>query len=169
MVSRTLLRMDNRYPTAKERADLQTYLATARARRSALEEVRRAAGPAVEEMMAGIRRMYPQFGQHRPHGFDKGHRDMVLLTHMAANAMFLGETDTLDDQFTHWYKTMLKGVHLTPQFLADTFGLWQDSLERKLSADTFALIRPVVEHLTAALTDLPVPAGDEVGERRPLA
>lgn len=166
MISRTLLRMDNRYPTAKERSDLQSYLATARARRSALEEVRRSAVKVTDNLMAAIRRMYPQFAKHRPQGFDKGHRDMVLLTHMTANAMFLGETDTIDDQFTHWYKTILKGVHLTPQFLTDTYAMWLDSLERNLSPDTFALIRPVAQHLAAALTDLPVPATDEVGERR---
>ncbi|QJW97809.1 globin family protein [Frigoriglobus tundricola] len=169
MVSRTLLRMDSRYPTAKERSDLLTYLATARARRSALEEVRRAAVRVTDDLIANVRRMYPQFGKHRPQGFDKGHRDMVLLTHMAANAMFLGETDTIDDQFTHWYKTILKGVHLTPQFLVDTFALWRDSLERNLSPDTFVMLRPVVDHLSAALSDLPVPSGNEVGERRQLA
>lgn len=169
MLSRTLLRMDNRYPTAKERSALQAYLATARARRSALEEVRRSAVKVIDDLMAGIRRMYPQFGKVRPQGFEKGHRDLVLLTHMAANAMFLGETDTLDDMFTHWYKTMIKGVHMSPQFLTDTFVLWRESLERNLSPDTFSLMRPPVEHLTAILTDIPVPATDETGERRALA
>ncbi|MFO0798588.1 MAG: hypothetical protein U0804_14025 [Gemmataceae bacterium] len=168
MISRTLLHMDNRYPTAKERSDLQSYLATTRARRSALEEVRRSAVRVTDDLMADIRRMYPQFGKIRPQGFDKGHRDMVMLTHMTANAMFLGETDTTDDMFTHWYKTMLRGVHLTPQFLADTFAQWLASLERNLSPDTFALMRPFAEHMAAALTDVPVPAKDEVGERKAL-
>lgn len=169
MISRTLLRMDSRYPTPKERADLTGYLATARARRSALEEVRRSAVKVVDDLMADVRRMYPQFGKIRPQGFDKGHRDMVLVTHMAANAMFLGETDTMDDMFTHWYRSILKSVHVSPQFLADSFGRWRASLERNLSPDTFALLRPYADHLSAVLTDVPVPAADEVGERRPLA
>ncbi|MGL6097528.1 MAG: hypothetical protein ACRC7O_17240 [Fimbriiglobus sp.] len=169
MISRTLLRMDNRYPTTRERADLSAYLATARARRSALEEVRRTASQVADAIIADIRRMYPQFGKIRPQGFDKGHRDLVLVTHMAGNAMFLGETDTIDAMFTHWYKSILKSVHVSPQFLTDTFDLWRVHLEKILTPDTFALVRPVAEHLSAVLTDVPVPATDEVGERRQLA
>jgi hypothetical protein len=169
VISRTLLRYDHRYPTAKERADLTGYLATARARRSALEEVRRSAVKVADDVIADVRRMYPQFGKIRPQGFDKGHRDVVLLTHMAANAMFLGETDTLDDMFTVWYRSILKAVHVSPQFLADTFDRWRASLGRNLSPDTFALLRSYTDHLAAALTDVPVPAADEVGDRRPLA
>jgi hypothetical protein len=161
--------MDHRYPTAKERADLTAYLATARARRSALEEVRRSAIRIVDDTLADVRRMYPQFSKIRPQGFDKGHRDMVLLTHMAANAMFLGETDTLDDMFTHWYKSILKSVHVSPQFLADSFSRWLVSLERNLSPDTFALLRPYADHLSTTLADVPMTAVDEVGERRPLS
>lgn len=168
MISRILLSMDCRYPTAKERADMTAYLATARARRSALEEVRRSSTKVVDDVIADIRRMYPQFAKIRPQGFDKGHRDMVLLTQMAANAMFLGETDTLDDMFTHWYKLILRSVHVSPQFLVDSFNAWRASLERNLSPDTFSLLRPYTDHLTAHLTDVPVPARDEVGERRPL-
>jgi hypothetical protein len=161
--------MDNRYLTARERADLSAYLATARVRRSALEEVRRTAVQVVDGVIADVRRMYPQFGKIRPQGFDKGHRDLVLLTHMAANAMFLGETDTIDAMFTHWYRSILKSVHVSPQFMADTFDLWRAHLERALSPDSFALLRPVVGHRTAVLSDNPGPPGDAVGERRPLA
>lgn len=168
MISRTLLRMDNRYLTTKERADLTAYLATARVRRSALEEIRRNAVRVADDLMGSIRRMYPQFGRIRPLGYDKGHRDMVLLTHMAANAMFLGETDTLDDQFLVWYSTILKGVHMTPQFMTDTMTLWRDSLERALNPDVFALLRPVVEHISTRLTGIPETAKDEIGERLAL-
>ena len=166
MLSRTLSRIDGRYPTPKERADVESYLATAQARRLALEEVRQHSARIVDDLMVGIRRLYPQFGKHRPQGFDKGHRDMVLLTQMTANAMFLGETDTIDDMFTHWYKSILKAVHLTPQFLDDTFRLWSESLRANLSPPTFALIRPFAEHMAGQLAKVPDPATDEVGSRR---
>ena len=166
MLSRILFRIDGRYPTSKERAEIESYLATAQARRAALEEVRERSSRAVDEMMVGIRRLYPQFGKHRPQGFDKGHRDMVLLTNMTANAMFLGETDTIDDMFTHWYVIILKAMHLTPQFLSDTYRLWGESLRANLTPPTYALIRPFVEHMTTNLTAVPVPANDEVGPRR---
>jgi len=165
MISRTLLRMDNRYPKAKERSDLLTYVSSAGGRRIALEEVRRKTGVAIDEVMSEVRKMYPQFGQYRPRGFDKGHSDMCLLTAMTANAMFLGETDTVDDQFVYWYQSILKSVHLSPQFLADSFRLWKEALRRHLTSDSFKLMEPFVQHMIAVLSDIPDPAKDEVGER----
>jgi len=166
MISSCLHKIDNRYLKAKERSDLLAYVATARARRTALEEVRKKTGAAIDSMMGEIRKLYPQFMQYRPHGFDKGHRDMVLLTSMTANAMFLGETDTIDEQFTFWYRSILKAVHLTPQFLTDTFELWAAALKRQLSLDTYEMLEPFVQHMIEKLTDIPAPAKDEVGERR---
>ena len=167
MLTRVLSKIDGRYPTTKERAEIESYLATALARREALEEVRQRAVRVVDDVMAGIRRLYPQFSKHRPQGFDKGHRDMVQLTNMTANAMFLGETETIDDMFTHWYKSILKSVHLSPQFLDDTYRLWLQSLRTNLTPPTFALIRPFAEHMSSSLSSVPDPAIDEVGPRRP--
>lgn len=166
MIARILLRTDNRYPTARERAELSAYAATARARRAALQEVRSAAPRIVDDLISALKPMYPQFAAIRPQGFDKGHRDMVLVTHMAANAMFLGETETLDETFTVWYRSILKAVHVSPQFLVDSFALWRSALERHLSPDTYALLRPYTDHLASALADIPVPAQDETGQRR---
>ena len=166
MIARLLNRLDAAYPSADDRAAVDSYLATADARRAALDEVRRAAGPVAEQIIAGMRTKYPQFARHRTNGFEKGQRDMALLTNMAGNAMFLGEDDTLDDMFTHWYKTILKGVHMSPQFLRDTFDLWLAALRGQLSAGAFALLRPHAEHLAAVLSDVPVPARDETGPRR---
>ena len=166
MISRLIGRLDNAYPTAEERAAVEHYLATADTRRAALDEVRGAAGPVADAVIAGMRTHYPQFGRHRSAGFEKGRRDIVLLTYMAGNAMFLGEHDTLDDMFTHWYKTILKGVHMSPQFMRDTFAFWQVHLKAHLSAAAWGLLRPHTEHLAAVLSDLPVPARDETGYRQ---
>jgi hypothetical protein len=160
------MRLDNAYPSAQDRADIEAYLATAKARRAALGEVRRVAQTVCEEVIAQQRVLYPQFGRHRSAGFEKGLRDMILLTQMAANAMFLGEHDSLDDQFTVWFRTILKAVHVSPQFMRDTFRFWHQSLEKHLSPEAYALLRPHAEHLSETLSDLPVPARDETGPRQ---
>jgi hypothetical protein len=166
MLTTVLNRLDAAYPSAEDRSRIENYLATVDGRRAALDEIRRQAGPVADKVMAGMRSRYPQFARHRPLGFEKGHRDMVLLTYMAGNAMFLGEHETLDDMFTHWYKTIIKAAHMSPQFMQDTFQLWHEHLRGLLSPAAWNLVRPHAEHLAELLTDLPVPARDETGERR---
>lgn len=165
MISRIVLRLKTPYPTAKDRAEIENYLATAKARRAALDELRRATGPAIDAVITRMRGLYPQFAKFHPAGFEKGHRDLVLLTNMAGNAMFLGEHETLDDMFTVWYRTVLKGVHISPQFMKDTLSIWREELEARLSDEAYALLRPHTDHLATYLGDLPVPARDETGER----
>ncbi|MDW8244629.1 MAG: hypothetical protein RMJ88_15590 [Thermogemmata sp.] len=168
MIARYVLSYKTPYPTAQERLEIENYLATVKARRAALEEVRRVVAPAIESLINRMRVAYPHFAKFHPYGFEKGQRDMVLLTNMAANAMFLGEYQTLDEMITEWYRTILKAVHISPQFLRDTFSHWQEELKLRLSDEAWGLMRPVVEHLTEYLTQVPVPAKDEVGERRPF-
>lgn len=168
MLSRIVLRYRTPYPTAQERSDIEGYLATSKARRAALDEVRRAVVPVIDRVIARMRVAYPQFAKFHGQGFEKGHRDLVLLTNMAANAMFLGEHETLDEMFTEWYRSVLKSIHVSPQFMKDTFAAWVEELRNGLSDEAFALMRPHAEHLTDYLTQIPVPARDETGERRPL-
>lgn len=169
MISRIVLRSKTAYPTADERAAVENYLATVKARRAALDEVRRVAVPVIDKVIVRMRAMYPQFAKFHAQGFEKGHRDLVLLTSMCANAMFMGEHDTLHDMFTEWYRTVLKAVHVSPQFLKDTFAAWLDELRAGLSDESFALMRPHAEHLSEYLSQVPVPAKDETGERRATA
>jgi hypothetical protein len=166
MISRTVLRYQTAYPTAEERAAIENYLATAKARRAALDDLRRGTVRIIDKVIVRMRAAYPQFARFHGQGFEKGHRDLVLLTNMAGNAMFLGEHDTLDDMFTEWYRTVLKAVHISPQFMKDTFAAWLDELRAGLSDESFALLRPHAEHLAAYLSQIPVPARDETGERR---
>jgi hypothetical protein len=165
MIHRLLLRIDNRFVSSKERGEIETYLGTVRERRAALDEIRERAVPLVDDLMTAIRRLYPEFSKHRPQGYDKGHRDMVLLTQIAANAMFLSDTDSYDEMFTYWYRSILKSVHVSPQFLADTFALWRECLRRHLTAETFMLLAPYANHFATVLSDVPDPSKDETGRR----
>ena len=111
--------------------------------------------------------MYPQFQRYHAQGFDKGVRDIELVTCMTANAMFLGEHETLDDMFTQWYWSILKALHISPQFMRDTFQQWRAALKAHLSEEAFLLMRPYAEHMSEKLSDLPVPVRDESGPREP--
>ncbi len=168
MLSRIVLRYRTPYPTAQERLEIEGYLATTKARRAAHDEVRQVVVAAIDQVIARMRAAYPQFAKFHGNGFEKGHRDLVLLTNMATNAMFLGEHDTLDEMFTEWYRTVLKAVHISPQFMKDTFTVWLEELKNFLSEEAFSLLRPHAEHLANYLAQIPVPAKDETGERRPL-
>ncbi len=168
MISNIILRAKTPYPTAKDRTNIENFLATAKARRAAFDDIRRLVIPIIDQVIARMRQAYPQFAKFHGQGFEKGHRDMVLLTNMAANAMFLDDLDTLDDMFTEWYRTILKAVHLSPQFLKDTYNAWLEELEIHLPSEAFALLAPYARHLANTLVNIPVPARDETGERRPL-
>lgn len=168
MIARLVLSYRTPYPTAQERAEIENYLATAKARRAALDEVRQALIPAIDAVIARMRVAYPQFARFHAYGYEKTHRDLGLITSMAANAMFLGEYQTLDEMFTEWFRTIVKAVHISPQCLRDVYTAWQEELKLRLSEEAWGLLRPVVEHLTDYLTQVPVPAKDEVGERRPF-
>jgi hypothetical protein len=169
MIPRALSRLDAAYPSADDRAAIEQYLATTESRRAALDEIRPLIGPVADYVVQGMQARYPQFARYRSTGFDKIHRDITMITALAGNAMFLAEDETTDDMFTVWFKTILKGAHGPPQFMRDGLGFWQDGLRTRLSPAAWGLLRPHVEHMTEVLTDLPVPARDEIGERRMAA
>jgi Phycobilisome protein len=168
MISNMLYKQKSPYLTSKDRGEIENFIATTKARRSAFDEVKKATVPAIDKVISRMRAAYPQFAKYHVQGFEKGHRDMVLMTNMAANAMMLGEHATMDDQITEWYRTILKSVHVSPQFLKDTYTAWQEELGATLSGESWSLLRPMVEHLTNYLVNIPVPVRDEIGERKPL-
>lgn len=168
MIAQMLLKPNASYLSARDRGEVENYLATVKARRAALDEVRRVASPAVDRLIARMRVAYPQFAKFHASGYEKMQRDLGMLTSMAANAMFLGEHDSLDDMFTEWFRTIMKSVHISPQILKDTYETWQDELRNALSEEAWVLMRPELEHITRFLINVPVPARDETGERKPI-
>lgn len=168
MISRIIYRLDNAYPSAEDKSAIEEYLATVDVRRAALEEIRPLATVVPEKVVAGLRARYPQFARMRTTGFDKIQRDLGMITNMTANAMLLGEHDTMDHEFTIWFQTIMKGVHVSPQFMLDGMLLWQDLIRNSISAGAWSLFRPHAEHVTEVLTSLPVPARDEIGERKAI-
>jgi len=168
MLARLVLSYKTPYPTASERAEIENYLATVKARRTALDEVRRVAVRVIDNVIARMRVAYPQFAKFHAYGYEKTHRDLGLITSLTANAMFLGEYETLDEMFTEWFRTIMKSVHISPQCLKDVYTAWIEELQANLSEDSFALLRPFAEHMRDYLIQVPVPAKDETGERRPM-
>jgi hypothetical protein len=165
MFLRLLPNLDLRYPSPQEKAELQAYVATLKRRRSALEEVRKIADTVAVEVTDEMHRRYPRVKAYHPHNIEKSKRDVGLLSNIAANCMFLGETDTYDDQFLVWYRTILKSVHLTPGFLRELFEVWEQRLAKHLTEEAWALLRPAAHHMATYLAQIPEPAVPEVGER----
>jgi hypothetical protein len=168
MLARLVLEYRTPYPTPDERQQIENYLATVKVRRAALEEIRRVVTTVIDRVIQRMREAYPEFAKYHGHGFEKGHRDLVLLTNMTANAMFIGEYQTLDEMFTEWYRTILKAGHLSPFFVRDTFAVWREELQAALSDESYALLRPFAEHVSEYLTRIPVPPRDETGRRLPI-
>ena len=166
MIADLLLRLPNRYPTAAERTRATDYLATVPARLAAFEELRVTQKAVIAEVIAEYAKLYPRFNQYHPAAWDKATRDMEHYVVFCANAVVLGETDALDNSWLHWFRTILKAVHMTPQFMHDAFRLWDAASKRQLSPATYALMKPVLDHMAKRLCDLPEPARAEVGDRR---
>lgn len=168
MLARLVLEYQTPYPTSEERQQIENYLATVKARRTALEELRRTVTMVIDRVIQRMREAYPEFAKYHGNGFEKGHRDLVLLTNMTANAMFIGEYLTLDEMFTEWYRTILKASHLSPFFVRDTFTVWREELQAALSDESYALLRPFADHVAEYLCRIPVPPRDETGHRLPI-
>lgn len=165
MINRILPGIDHRYLAFRERAEIESYLLTVRQRRLALAELRGRTSVIADVVVSELKRRYPEFTRNRPQGFEKGRRDIALLTAFAGNAMFLGETESMDEQFTHWYRSILRSVHLSPGFMGDTFDAWLAGLRNELSDEAFILLMPAVKHLVGILSDLPAPVRNEDGQR----
>ncbi len=165
MILTLMTRLDDRYLNSSERNELKGYIGTLRSRRSAYDEIRKKIQPIVEGVIADMRQLYPDYQRIRPQGFEKGTRDIGLLTQIAANMMLLEATEFYDRMFTEWYRTILKSVHMSPQFLQDTFKSWRVHLEAVLTPDSFALLRPYSQHLSDYVANVPVPVKDETGRR----
>jgi hypothetical protein len=160
-----IVQMDERYPSAQERQELLNYLSTARKRRNAVEEIRKVSGFVADDVVKGMRQLYPDLEKYKKFAFDKIQRDVQLLTHLTAHSMFLGESETIDDQFLIWFYTIFRAAKFTPLFVADALRIWLDGLEKRLSPDAFALYRPFAEHVVDVLTQIPDPAVPMVGPR----
>lgn len=168
MLRRMIAQMDERYPFAQERQELLNYLVTARRRRNAVEEIRKISGAVAEDVVKGMRKLYPDLEKYKKFAFDKIQRDVQLLTHLTAHSMFLGESETIDDQFLIWFYTLFRAAKFTPLFIADAMRVWINSLEKRLTPDAFALYRPFAEHVAEVLTHVPDPAVPMVGPRVPV-
>jgi Phycobilisome protein len=165
MILNLMTRLDGRYLKSTERNEIKAFLVTLRPRRAAYDEIRQKIPKIVDGLIVEMRKAYPEFAKIRPQGFEKGARDMGTLTRFAANMMMFESNDYYDHMFTEWYRTILKSVHMSPQFLHDTFRIWHAEMEKHLTGDTCSKLRPYTQHLSTYLTEIPVPIKDETGRR----
>jgi hypothetical protein len=165
VLTHLVYRWFDRYPSAGERAAVTGFLQTVPEREAAYEEMRANQKPMIEEVMDAHARFYPQFTKLQPQGRDKGKRDMELCVAFCANAMLFDDQRWLDNAWLVWYASILKAVHVTPQFMRDAFRLLDEAMKRRLSDGAYALHKPYFDHIAGKLCDIPEPTRQEVGER----
>jgi Phycobilisome protein len=159
---RTLNTLRDRLPTADERDRLIAYAHSARVRLAAAREIEAVGDAVVEDVMARMKRLYPNIPRYHGQGFEKGYRDNRLLLSYIAKCMFLDDPALLDEQVLVWVRTLFKSFNFTPKFLRDNFTLMRESVRGRVMPRTFALAEPLLDHTIAFMSDIPEPARAEV-------
>lgn len=166
MIHAIALNLDNRYLTRQERDDILGYAQSSKSRLDVFDELKRHARAVSEEMVEEMKKLYPNFQKYRTYGWEKAARDVELTILLAANALLLGDKNSLNERFLIWFRSILKSQHFTPQFVEDTYRIVEQRMMEKLSAAASEMARPFLNHLTKFLSDIPEPATPEVGDRQ---
>ncbi len=168
MIHTLLRKCIDRYPTKTEISQVEEYVATVPKRIAALQELKAAQDKIIQDMFAEYQKLYPKFHTFRPYAWAKAMRDVGMTMALCANAMFIGETDILDETWTIWFRSIMKSVHMTPQFLRDNYALMDKHMRRHISPEAYGLIKPYLDHIADVMCAIPEPIRPEVGERRPV-
>ncbi len=154
--------LDDRYPNDIERETLIHYARSMSARKAALLEIQKVDHEIAVYAIDILLKQYPRFSRYHPLSREKGIRDMHLIIGAAGKTMFLNDIEWLNNHMLIWVRTIFRSINMTPKFLLDGFNHMRDGVKRYTSPQTFALMEPVIAHVTAFLSDIPEPAVPEV-------
>ena len=145
------LAAEGRYLTRAEQAMLRDYATQLEARLAAMEEIQSKEAVIVEQTIKQIMDAYPDYEQRHKEARNKGTRDMSLVLRYATQAMVRNDLQYLDDALLTWFRTILKGVGFTGNFIEDSYKLLGRQASRELSPEVAALIAPYLQHCVSAL------------------
>ena len=158
----SLTTLDDRYPNDIERETLIRYARTMHARQTALLEIQKVDHQVAVYTIDTVFKQYPRFVRYHAMAREKGIRDMHLIVGAAGKTMFLNDIDWLNNHMLIWVRTIFRSINFTPKFILDACNHMRDGVKKYTSPQTFALMEPVIAHVTAFLSDIPEPAIPEV-------
>jgi hypothetical protein len=142
---------EGRYLTRAEQAMLRDYAAQLETRLAAMEEIQSKETLIVEQTLKQVMDAYPDYEQRHKEARAKGMRDMCLVLRYATQAMVRNDLQYLDDALLTWFRTILKGVGFTGNFIEDAYKLLGRQASRELTPETAALIAPYLGQCVATL------------------
>ena len=149
---------DSRYLNNGEMKEILAYTNSLPQRFKAAGLIEKAEADTVRYCIDQMRARYPGLEKYHMKGWDRSYRDIQLVVRYMVQSMILDDASVMEDKLLIWLKTMLSGVDLTPQFVADTWDFILEGFRQKLPADVFELLEPFVVRTKEVLSDFPEPA-----------
>jgi hypothetical protein len=148
-------RADGRYLTKDEGQLLREFAQSLDARLAAMEDVSLKEGRIIERAMKEVMRAYPDFKEKYPEGQQKAIRDMTFVLRYLAHAMLRSDPRFLEDTVLAWLNTILRGVGLRSNLIADAYRLVDRYAAEDLAPATYELLKPFLAMATTALSAPP--------------
>jgi hypothetical protein len=150
-----LKQADGRYLTKDEGQLLREFASSLEARLAAMEELSQKEGKIIDRAIKEVMRAYPDYKDKYPEGQQKGTRDMTFVLRYCAHAMVRNDARFLEDTVLAWLTTILRGVGLRANLIADAYRAVEKFALEELSPTSAELIRPWIQMATSALSAPP--------------
>jgi hypothetical protein len=148
---------DSRYLNKEETDALLAYTNSVPKRLAAAKAVEQKEREAVQWTLDELKKKYPNFAGQHDRGWEKGFRDMQLVTRYLVQGMLMDDLDVASEKLLYWMRTITACFGLTQQFHRDSYTLLRDAFKARLPADAYALMAPHFERTIEVLTDIPEP------------
>lgn len=148
---------ESRYMSREEQGRLMAYAETLPQRFRASAAVEQAEDEIVSTVIEKLKQAYPNFGKHHDQAWEKGTRDLQLVLRHVTQAMVLDDVQSLNERLLYWFRTILMGVNITPQFIRDSFTMLREACRDRVAAEDFALLDPALLNTIEVLSDIPEP------------
>lgn len=147
-----LVESEGRYLTAAEQATLREFAGRIEERLAAMAEIESKESAIIEQTLKDLMRAYPDFEKKYASARSKGGRDLALVLRYCAQAILRDDSRFLHDSLLLWMGTMLRGLGMAPQFIADAYKLMERAASRELSAPVAELLRPYLQQCAQELS-----------------
>lgn len=143
---------DCRYLNKQEQQVLRDFTSQLDARLKAMDEVASKETAIVDRTMKEVTRAYPDFKEKYAYGIASGTRDLTFVLRYAAHAMVKNDAQYFEDALLTWLRTILKGVGLRTNLVADCYKAMERFASEELSAPTAAMMKPFLVQAASTLS-----------------